>query len=112
MSSTTDILVVCAGIAGTSVAAELAAKWRVLLFEAESQPGYHSTGRSAAQLIQNYGPPDVRALTTARRAFYEARRKDSPSCRCFSSVACWYWRLPSRNMHSRWRWRPDVDSSV
>ena len=40
-----DVIVIGAGIAGTSVAAELAADASVLLLEMESQPGYHTTGR-------------------------------------------------------------------
>lgn len=69
----TDILVIGAGIAGAATAAELAAAGqRVVLIEAESQPGYHSTGRSAALWILNYGPADVRALTAASRAFFES----------------------------------------
>lgn len=68
----TDILVIGAGIAGAATAAELAAAGqRVVLLEAERQPGYHSTGRSAALWILNYGPPDVRALTGASRALFE-----------------------------------------
>ena len=44
---------------------------RVVLLERESQPGYHSTGRSAALFIESYGTPQVRALTMASRAFLE-----------------------------------------
>ncbi|QPC43828.1 FAD-binding oxidoreductase [Kaustia mangrovi] len=65
-----DIVVVGAGIAGTSFAAHAAAERSVIVLEAESQPGYHSTGRSAAQFIVNYGPPDVRALTKASHGFF------------------------------------------
>ena len=43
----------------------------MLLLERESQPGYHSTGRSAAMFMESYGPPAVRALTRASRGFYE-----------------------------------------
>jgi D-arginine dehydrogenase len=43
-----DIAVVGAGIAGASIAYELAKTVRVLVLERESQPGYHTTGRSAA----------------------------------------------------------------
>ena len=43
-----DIAIVGAGMAGASLAAELAPHARVLLLEAEAQPGYHATGRSAA----------------------------------------------------------------
>ncbi|WP_333683959.1 NAD(P)/FAD-dependent oxidoreductase [Pontibaca methylaminivorans] len=65
-----DIIVVGAGMAGASVAAELAdAGLRVALLERESQPGYHSTGRSAALYSQTYGPPLIRALTRASSAW-------------------------------------------
>ncbi len=64
-----EFLVVGAGIAGASVAAELAAHANVVLIEAEDQPGYHSTGRSAAIFTETYGPPAIRALTMASRAF-------------------------------------------
>ena len=65
------VLIVGAGIAGASLAAQLAqAGRRVTLLEREAQPGYHSTGRSAAMFMESYGPPGVRALTRAGRAFY------------------------------------------
>ena len=68
----TDIAVIGAGIAGASVAAELAAAGRrVTLLEAETTPGYHTTGRSAALWILNYGPRDARILTRASRGFFE-----------------------------------------
>ncbi len=60
-----DVIVIGAGIAGASVAAELAASARVLVLEREEQPGYHTTGRSAALYTATYGPPVIRALTRA-----------------------------------------------
>ena len=66
-----DYLVVGAGIAGASVAWQLAPHGRVGVLERESQPGYHATGRSAAMFMETYGTPMVRALTCASRAFYE-----------------------------------------
>lgn len=66
-----DYIVIGAGIAGASVAAELSQSGRVLLLEAESQPGYHTTGRSAALYTQHYGPPVIRALTRASLPFFE-----------------------------------------
>ena len=66
-----DAIVVGAGIAGATVAAHLSGQYRVALVEAEEAAGYHSTGRSAAIWIQNYGPPDVRVLTGLSRAFFE-----------------------------------------
>ena len=67
-----DAVVVGAGIAGASAASHLAADRRTALIEAEESAGYHSTGRSAAMWILNYGPPDVRVLTGLSRPFFEA----------------------------------------
>ena len=67
-----DVIVVGAGIAGATVAAHLSADHRVALVEAEAAAGYHSTGRSAAIWILNYGPPDVQVLTGESRSFFEA----------------------------------------
>lgn len=69
ISSQPDILVVGAGIAGTSAAAELARTHRVLLLEGEDALGLHSTGRSAAVFSETYGNRAVRALTRASRDF-------------------------------------------
>ena len=64
-----DIAIVGAGMAGASLAAELAGSASVLLLEAESQPGYHSTGRSAAFWSESYGGPLVQPLTSASGRF-------------------------------------------
>jgi len=64
-----DVLVIGAGMAGASVAAELAARRRVILLEMEDQPGFHTTGRSAAVFAEAYGNKVVRALTRASRRF-------------------------------------------
>jgi D-arginine dehydrogenase len=62
----TDFLIVGAGIAGSSLAAELAAAGRrTLVLERELHAGYHSTGRSAAIFSAAYGSPAVRALSRA-----------------------------------------------
>ena len=61
-----DFAIVGAGMAGASLAAQLAPTGaRVLLLEAEAAPGYHATGRSAAFWTESYGGPDVQPLTTA-----------------------------------------------
>lgn len=65
---TFDVAVIGAGIAGASLAAELAAQANVLILEAESQPGFHATGRSAAFWSESYGGPAVQPLTRASRA--------------------------------------------
>jgi D-arginine dehydrogenase len=66
-----DIVVIGAGIAGATAAAHLSADRRVALVEAEDTAGYHTTGRSTALWILNYGPPDVRAMSALSRAFFE-----------------------------------------
>ena len=62
-----DVMIVGAGIAGASVAYELAATCEAILLEAEDQPGYHATGRSAAFFSETYGNATIRALTAASR---------------------------------------------
>src|SRR3954470_8774637 len=69
MSARADIAIIGAGIAGASLAAELAGHASVLLLEAEDQPGYHSTGRSAAFWSETYGGPLIQPLTTASGPF-------------------------------------------
>ena len=66
-----DFIVIGAGMAGSSTAWQLAERASVLVLERESQPGYHTTGRSAALFEEHYGPAQVQALTRASRAFYE-----------------------------------------
>ena len=69
MSECFDIAIVGAGIAGASLAAELAPHASVVLLEAEDRPGYHATGRSAAFWAETYGGPLVQPLTTASGPF-------------------------------------------
>lgn len=71
MSFDCDIAVIGAGMAGASLAAAVAGEASVLLIEAEDQPGYHSTGRSAAFWAESYGGPFVQPLTTASGPFLE-----------------------------------------
>ncbi|NEX62541.1 NAD(P)/FAD-dependent oxidoreductase [Noviherbaspirillum galbum] len=66
-----DFIIIGAGIAGASLAAELAPHASVAILEQEPQPGWHSTGRSAALFSETYGTPMIRALTRASRAFLE-----------------------------------------
>ena len=64
-----DIAIVGAGMAGASLAAELAAHAQVTVLETEDRPGYHATGRSAAFWTESYGGPAVQPLTTASGPF-------------------------------------------
>jgi len=73
MNAHADIVIVGAGIAGASLAYFLTQadpKRRVVLLEAEDQPGHHSTGRSAAAFIEGYGPAQVRGLSRASLPFF------------------------------------------
>jgi D-arginine dehydrogenase len=65
-----DILIIGGGIAGAAAGFALAPQRRVVLLERESQPGYHSTGRSAALFTEAYGNATIRALTRASRTFF------------------------------------------
>ena len=80
----TDVIVIGAGIAGASIAAEIAAGSRVLLLERERQPGYHTTGRSAALFTETYGSEVKRALSRASRTFLQ-----QPAAGVRADAACW-----------------------
>lgn len=67
-----DFLIIGAGISGAAAAYELAQRGSVVLIEAESAPGYHSTGRSAALYTPNYGGEVVRRINHASGAFLTA----------------------------------------
>jgi D-arginine dehydrogenase len=60
-----DVVIIGAGIAGASLAAEIVPHRSVLLLEAEAQPGYHTTGRSNAFWHATYGGPLIEPLTSA-----------------------------------------------
>ena len=66
-----DIAIIGAGIAGASLAAAIGDAARVILIEAESHPGYHATGRSAAFWSETYGGPAIQPLTTASETFLQ-----------------------------------------
>ncbi|MGH8216624.1 MAG: NAD(P)/FAD-dependent oxidoreductase [Rhodanobacteraceae bacterium] len=71
MSTTdVDVVIIGAGIAGASVAAQLSSDVRVAVLEREDQPGYHTTGRSAAIFSEIYGNAPIRALSRASRTFF------------------------------------------
>lgn len=91
-----DIAIIGAGMAGASLAAELAPHARVLLLEAEDTPGYHATGRSAAFWEECYGGPRIVPLTrasggyladhgflTPRGALYIGRGEDAAAVAAF-----------------------------
>ncbi|NNE94929.1 MAG: FAD-binding oxidoreductase, partial [Acidimicrobiales bacterium] len=66
------VVIVGGGIAGVSAAAFLADRGaEVTLVEREPTLAYHTTGRSAAQWIVNYGHPATRRLTASSRDFFD-----------------------------------------
>jgi D-arginine dehydrogenase len=91
-----DIAIIGAGMAGASLGAALKGAARIVLLEAESTPGYHATGRSAAFWQETYGGPGVLPLTTAsgpalaqmgvlrpRGGLHLARAQDIPALDAF-----------------------------
>jgi D-arginine dehydrogenase len=71
MTTTADILVIGGGIAGIGAAALAAEGASVIVLEGEDAIGYHSTGRSAAIFIRNYGNATLRALNAASASMLE-----------------------------------------
>lgn len=67
-----DFLIIGAGASGAGAGFALSEHGRVILLEAESQPGYHSTGRSAALYTRYYGNRVSRALNLASLGFLES----------------------------------------
>lgn len=57
-----DVVIIGGGIAGISLAARLAPSMTVTVLEREPSLGYHSTSRSAAMYIPNYGTAILRQL--------------------------------------------------
>ena len=64
-----QVLIVGGGIAGMSVAAFAAPDHDVVVVEAEPTLAYHTTGRSAAVMIDSVEAPPVQRLTRASREY-------------------------------------------
>ncbi|WP_028956562.1 FAD-binding oxidoreductase [Sulfitobacter sp. 20_GPM-1509m] len=67
-----DVIIIGAGIAGASLAWQLAGSCNVLLLEQEDSPSHHSTGRSAAIMTPYAGAELMQAASLASRAFLAA----------------------------------------
>ena len=78
MDISCEILVIGGGIAGLSLASALAGRADVVLAEAEGELAYHSSSRSARQLIPSYGPPVVQDLTLRTLALIRGLEPDLP----------------------------------
>ncbi len=68
MKETCSFLIIGGGIAGISAGSQLAEYGKTTLLEMEEVIGHHSTGRSAAVFIRNYGNSVIRALNAASEA--------------------------------------------
>jgi D-arginine dehydrogenase len=67
-----DFVVIGGGIAGVAAAAHLAPHGSVTLLEMEATLAYHTTGRSAALFMVNYGGEGSRPLARASQGFLES----------------------------------------
>jgi D-arginine dehydrogenase len=76
MTAGTRVIVVGGGIAGVSIGFELARDHDVVVLEAEDALGFHTTGRSAALYIAEYGPAPVRTLTRASLEGFRRLERD------------------------------------
>ena len=68
----TDVVIVGGGIAGMSACAQLAPYFKVVLLEAEPELCYHSSGRSAATFIEDYGNRVTKELNKASLTFLKS----------------------------------------
>ncbi|MFJ4027998.1 NAD(P)/FAD-dependent oxidoreductase [Paenarthrobacter sp. NPDC089989] len=78
MASKYDVVIVGGGIAGLSLASALAGQCSVALVEAEQSLAFHTSSRSARQLIPSYGPPVVQELTVRTLELMKARDENLP----------------------------------
>lgn len=66
-----DIAIIGGGVAGMSLASFLGSEKRIALLEQEDAPGYHSTGRSAAEFVLSYNPPEICRLARLAKPFFD-----------------------------------------
>ena len=78
MTALYDVLIVGGGIAGLSLASTLAGSCSVALVEAEQELAYHTSSRSARQLIPSFGPEVVQQLTVRTLELMAARDAELP----------------------------------
>ncbi len=71
----TDVVIVGGGIAGISACAQLAPHSKVTLLEAESELCYHSSGRSAATFIEDYGNRVTKELNKSSLGFLKSEKQ-------------------------------------
>jgi D-arginine dehydrogenase len=82
----------------------------VVLIEQEAQPGYHSSGRSAAVLLPAYGGPMARALTRASVEFLARPPADFGNALIAARGAIFLASHGQLDLLDHWR--PDVGAST
>lgn len=78
MAESYDVVIVGGGIAGLSLASALAGHCSAALVEAEQTLAYHTSSRSARQLIPSYGPEIVQELTVRTLELIAERDRELP----------------------------------
>ena len=71
-----DIIIIGGGIAGLSVGGRLSTEANVTLLEAEENLGYHTSSRSAAAFIEDYGNETIRELNRGSKAYLQGKEVD------------------------------------
>ena len=88
MTQKYDVVIIGGGMAGVSLAAELAPRRSVVLLEQEDAFARHATGRSAAMLYVTYGNATVRSLTRASCDFFVNPAPDFSGAPLVNPRAC------------------------
>ena len=68
----TDAVIIGGGIAGIAACAQIAPHLKVTLLEAEPELCYHSSGRSAATFIEDYGNRVTKELNKESLTFLKS----------------------------------------
>ena len=71
-----DIIIIGGGIAGLSVGGRLSEEANITLLEAEENLGYHTSSRSAAAFIEDYGNNTIRELNKSSKPYLQSKEVD------------------------------------
>ncbi len=71
-----DIIIIGGGIAGLSVGGRLSEESNITLLEAEENLGYHTSSRSAAAFIEDYGNNTIRELNKSSKPYLQNKEVD------------------------------------
>lgn len=71
-----DIIIIGGGIAGLSVGGRLSKEANITLLEAEENLGHHTSSRSAAAFIEDYGNNTIRELNKGSKHYLQSKEVD------------------------------------